>query len=204
MKKVIITGISLIILSLIFLFVFWRKEDNLHKQSIRLYEITSKGALKEKVNAYIEASYIVTNIANYKEDQKNSFFVIFADNVQYLVYMKNKDAKKINDYLLNNPNKTYRLYGVTKKITDDIKEYGKSFLKTYLDNNHQHEKEEENNHVVTNDDFDHYFGYVYLDCLGKKNTIYCYLSIIIGLSGVIAFIDYGYLIIRSKYENRKA
>lgn len=199
MKKFLIIGIILILLSGLSLFFYLNKNGMIKKNSTRLYEITGNGAKTSDVNAYIDASYIVTNIANYKKDEKNSFYVIFADNVQFIVYLSNSDAKKINNYLLDNPDKTYRIYGITKKMPSDIKEYGKVFLKTYLDNNHVHEEKKEHN--VTDEDFDKYFGFVYLNCQEKNYQIYYYLTFILEIFGIVMILDYIYLKLRRKHEN---
>ena len=163
------------------------KNNNLEKNRINIHDITSSGAKSQNVNVYLNASYLAGNIANYENDNKNSFYVVFGDDVQYLVYMKNNLAKKINNYLLDNPTNTYKIVGVTKKIPSSLEKYGRDFVKKWLDTNHHHEETDDtHSHEITVDEFYEYFGYVYLDNTSSDSIRYIlYISLLSFLISII-------------------
>lgn len=179
MKKRIVVGICLIIVAT--LLIIYRelriKEDQ--NMLTNIYSITNSGAKAENVGVYLNASYVGGSLANYKNNDKESFFVVFGDEVQYIVYMKNSFAKEINDYLLDNPNSTKKIVGKTKIISSDMEEYGKDFIKNWLDTNHDHSNIIENHsHEISNEEFYQYFGYVYLEVEESPYEKYIVLNII--------------------------
>ena len=188
MKKSLIIGSISIIICLILLGYYENKNNKIENNRINIHNITGNGAKSENVNVYLNSSFIAGNIANYKEDNKNSFYVVFGDDVQYLVYMPNNYAKKINNYLLDNPEKTYRIVGVTKTISSEMEEYGKNFVKNWLDNNHHHEENETHSHEISKEEFYEYFGYVYLDNVAYSNSnllVIKYISCVVGIIGIV-------------------
>ena len=190
MKKRIIIGSSLLLLCGLFIYLYNNKLAFFQKNSVNLYEVTNSGSKKENLNAYLEATYIASTLANFDNNSKESFFVVFGSDVQFIVYMNNNEAKKINKYLLDNPNKSYKLLGVTKLIPDSMEEYGKKFVKEWLDINHHHE-EEVHSHDISTDDFYHYFGNVYLDTTVNNNSLLIYKIVIyvLGISSLLVFIS---------------
>ena len=176
MKKVLIIGITILTIC-IGLTVYYEVKVN---DRIDIYKITNTGLKEENINVYLNATFIAGEIVG---DMQNGFYVMFSDGVQFIVYMNNKKAREINDYLLSNPNEVYRVEGVTKEIPNSIEDNGKKFVKAWLDNNHSHENTEQNHsHDITSDDFYHYFGYVYLDSTVNS---YCFLKSIIYIIGII-------------------
>ena len=187
MKKTLIIGIILLIISM-GLFIYNEFIDN----RINIYEITNSGTKKEGSKVYLDATFVAGTITN---DKDNGYYVIFGDGVQYIVYMKHTEANKLNRYLLDNPDDSKRVVGVTKLINEDMEENGKKFVKEWLDNNHTHEVVEENHtHDITTDDFYHYFGYVYVD-----TTEFNIIKLIIYITGItsILFIFYS---VNTKYH----
>ena len=184
--KKIIPGIVVILFSFGLIIYYVTKNNRIELNRTNIHNITSSGAKSENIKVYLNASYLAGNIANYQNDSKNSFYVVFGDEVQYLVYMDNDYAKKINNYLLDNPTSTYRIVGITKKIPSDLEEYGRDFVKKWLDTNHHHEEENSHSHEITTDEFYEYFGYVYLNNVGNNSIKYIlYLSLFILPIGII-------------------
>ena len=174
MKKSLIIGI---IFLLIFIeLIIYKNVDN-NKYKTNIHDITNSGTRKENIKVYLDATFIAGSI---KYDNKN-YYVIFGDGVQYLVMIDDKKANEINKYLLDNPEKSYQIRGVTKNIPKGIEENGIKFIKNYLDANHHHSEGEEHSHDITVDEFYHYFGYVYLDT--KTNNL---IRIMIYITGIIS------------------
>lgn len=192
MKKKIIIAVTLIVLCLCLIGYVEIKSRKIEQSYINIYDITGNGAKSENINVYLNASFIAGNIANYQNNNKYSFYVVFGDEVQYLVYMQNDLAKKINNFLMNNPEKTYRIIGVTKIIPSEMEEYGQAFVKEWLDTNHHHEEIVENHsHEISKEQFYEYFGYVYLDNTIKNNKLIVEktISYLLGLAGIIVLFD---------------
>ena len=182
MKKLII-GTLFLIVSISLVIYNEVKINNGYYTNI--YSITNSESKTENIKVYLEATFIAGTIKN---DNNNSFYVVFGDGVQYIVYMNNKLANKINKYLLDNPEKSYKIVGLTKTIPKDLLEPGKKFVKMWLDENHHHDSEE-HSHNISNDEFYHYFGYVYLDTnLNNSINLIIYITGFIGLILVLNFI----------------
>ena len=172
MKKKLFIGIIFLIACLGLIIYNEVIEKDSYK--INIHDITNTGSKEENVKVYLNASFIGGSI---KYDNKN-YYVIFGDDVQYLVLIDDKKAATINKYLLDNPEDTYHLTGVTKLIPEGIIENGIKFIKNYLDDTH-----EDHSHNITQDDFYHYFGHVYLDEV--NNNMFVILICITGVIGVV-------------------
>lgn len=185
MKKYLIIGIILLIISLGL--VIYREFIN---GPINIYNITNNGLKKDNTKVYLDATFVAGSITG---NDDTSYHVMFGDGVQYIVYMNNQKADEIARYLLDNPEKSYHIEGVTKLIPSEIEENGLKFVKEWLDNNHSH-VEENHSHNVTIDDFYHYFGYVYLDSTRDFDIIriVIYLTGIMGILFVMYFVNTKY------------
>ena len=159
MKKSLITGIILIIISLS-LVIYSEFINN----RVNINEITNNGLKEENKKVYLNATFIAGTITD-------NYYVIFGDGVQYIVYMDNSIANKINRYLLDYEESSYRIEGITKLIPKTLEENGKKFVNEWLVLNHNHDGEEDHSHDITTDEFYHYFGYVYLDSTVSFNLI---------------------------------
>lgn len=157
MKKIKIIGVILLIISIGL--VIYKEFIN---PPVNIYTITNSGSEKEDAKVYLNATFVAGTITGNDND---SYYVMFGDGVQYIVHINNAKANKINRYLLDNPDSSYKIRGITKLIPKDMVENGRKFVKEWLDNNHNHSGEEDKNHThdITEDDFYHYFGYVYLE-----------------------------------------
>lgn len=173
MKKSFIVGIIFIIIS-IFLIII--NELN-SKYNTNIYNITNSLSKEENTKVYLKSTFIAGTI-KYNEE---NFYVIFGDGVQYLVKIDDKKALDINKYLLDNPEDSYKIVGITKQIPKGLEENGIKFINNYLDSLH----EEDHEHNVTVDDFYQYFGYVYLDTTNSQNILIIIFIIITGAIGVL-------------------
>lgn len=206
-NKKLILGIILVIVAISLFYIKEKKVSYIDNNRVNIYNITSSGSKMEQVDAYLEATYIAGVVAINKNSQQCAYYAVFNNGVQHIVYMKNDDAKKINAFLLDHPDKSYRINGSTKMISKEMEEYGKQFVKEWLDNNHGHSEEvHDHTHEITTEDFYQYFGYIYLDATINSNSYYQWLTIISVVIFLCGFTLLGYLlyekIIKRKYENK--
>ena len=182
MKKFLIIGIILLVCCLGL--VVYHEIDR--HNMVNIHDITNSGTVIEGKKAYLDATFIGGMISN----PKGLFYVIFGDDVQYLVMVDYKNVAKVESYLMNNPEATYRFEGVTKKIPTDLEENGINFINHWLDRNHNDEGEENHTHNANVDDFYHYFGYVYLDTEVSDTAIkiITYVTGILGALSVLYFV----------------
>ena len=172
MKKIKIIGIILLVISLGL--IIYKEFIN---PPVNIHTITNSGEKKENTKVYLDATFVAGTITG---NNKESYYVMFGDGVQYIVHINNNKANKINRYLLDNPDSSYKIKGITKLIPKDMVENGRKFVKEWLDNNHNHSGVEENHtHNITEDDFYHYFGYVYLE-----ETNFDIINLIIYITGI--------------------
>lgn len=200
-KNNILVGTVLIIISIGLCIYREFSYQQLSDKRISIHDITNSGAKEEDVNAYLNASFIADALASRQNDKENSFYVIFGDDVQYIVYLNNNDAKRINEYLLDNPNSFYRIVGKTKVIPKDLESYGRDFIKKWLDANHNHASlSEDHSHEISSAEFYEYFGYIYLDTTISKYSEFktlstiMYISVGIGLTIILSKIYVKYVI----------
>ncbi len=165
------------------------------KNKNSIHGIVENRSKEEGINVYLDATYLAGTITN---DEKNSYYVIFGDGFQYIVYMSDIDAVNLNKYLLDNPENHKRIYGVTRKIPSDYIEKGIKFANTWLDYNHTHEEDGEDDHIhdITEEEFYEYFGYVYLDNTVKSNIIVKIIMYALCITGFLLIFSY----INKKYH----
>ena len=192
MKKWLIIGLVLVIICISLTVYSNIKENNINYTS--MHDIVDNEYKIEGIYASLDATYVAGSITG---DDNYSYFVIFGDGSQYIIYMKNSEANKIMKYLLDNPDESYRITGITKLIPETTEENGKKFVKTWLDNNHNHEEgEEDHTHEITTEEFYHYFGYVYMDTTIYNNFVDNIIIYITGITGITLLAFY----FNSKYH----
>lgn len=179
MKKNIYIGILFLVICFSLMIYNELKDKGEYKTNI--HEITNSGTKTEGLTVYLDASFIAGAI---KHEDKN-YYVIFGDGVQYLVLIDDTIAVEINKYLLDYPDNTYKIKGITKKTPSGIEENGIKFVNNYLNSTHG----EDHEHNITRDDFYHYFGYVYLDTYTPNNLIIIILISITGCIGVLLILN---------------
>ncbi len=193
MKKELLVGI---ILTIICLGLVIYNELNVHKinkEIVNLNSITNTGKKDEDVLVYLNTTFFAGKIMD-------DYYVFFGDEVQYIVKIDESIAGKINKYLLDNPEESYLITGKTKLIPDELVEPGREFVHKWLDENHDHHgvQEENHTHEITEEEFYHYFGQVYLD---YENDIYhnSTIKLLIYLTGIVGALFIVYVITK-KYH----
>ena len=186
MKKYLIIGSILLFLCFILILYNEINSNKINNNLVNIYTITNTGRKDENVLVYLDATFLAGNIMD-------DYYVFFGDGVQYLVKINDELAYKINKYLLDNPEDSYRLYGKTKLISNELEEPGIKFIKNWLDTNHNHHTEEDaHSHDITIDEFYHYFGHVYLDYQDNiyNNQVIKVIVYITGLIGGLFILKY--------------
>ena len=181
MKKSLMIGIGLIIFCIVLVVRNEIVKNNIHYTN--LHDITNSESKVEGAYVYIDITFVAGSITN---ENNNGYYVMFSDGVQFIVYISNEKASEINRYLLDNPDNSYKIVGITKLIPTTMEENGKKFVKEWLDNNHNHEGlEEEHDHNITTDEFYHYFGYVYMDTNVKMDVVTKIIIYLTGITGAL-------------------
>ena len=176
MKKSLYLGIFFLIIC--FSLIIYNELNNKNYYKTNIHDVTNSASKEENVKVYLKATFIAGSV-NYNNE---NYYVIFGDGVQYLVKIDDEKAYKINKYLLDNPDNSYKIEGVTKLIPSGIEENGIDFVNNYLNKLHD---EEDHEHNITKDEFYHYFGYVYLDTFKTPNLILIILIILTGVIGIL-------------------
>ena len=182
MKKSLIIGIIFLIISLGL--VIYSEFIN---SPVNMYSLTNTASKKENKKAYIDSTFVAGTITG---SNGKSYYVMFGNGVQYIVYMENSEANKIMKYLLDNPEDSYQIKGITKLIPATLEENGKKFVKEWLDNNHTHNEEVNHSHDISTEEFYQYFGYVYLDNTVYENNINKLIIYITGIIGILFIVFY--------------
>ena len=186
MKKGLFIGIGLLVFC-----VGLTLRNEIVKNNIyytNMHDITNSGTKLEGVYVSLDVTFVAGTITG---NNNYSYYVMFADGVQFIVYMKNSDASKVQKYLLDNPESSYKIHGITKQIPNNLEENGKKFVKEWLDNNHTHDSKEENHsHDITTDEFYHYFGYVFFDTTIYEDIIAKIIIYVTGITGVLLILNY--------------
>jgi hypothetical protein len=180
MKKGLIIGIILVIISLGL--IIYRETSK-----VNLHELTNSMKKEENKRVFINATFVAGSITN-------NYYVMFSGGVQFIVYISDKEAARINKYLLDHEEESYYIEGITKLIPKDMEENGKKFVKEWLDHAHNHEEVEEHDHNISTEDFYQYFGYVYLD-----TSTFDYIKLIIYITGIIGLLTIIY-VVNTKYH----
>ena len=130
--------------------------------------------------SYVDMYVTPYMIAGYQNDD-NAYYIVYDNNYYSVLYMNKKEATKITKEMVDNG---YRVMGVTKEKPEGIEEYGIEFLKKLFAT---HEEGDGHNHNVTIDDYEKYFGTIYLDTTIDYPglTIYNVLMYSIGIIGLM-------------------
>lgn len=106
---------------------------------------------QENQKAHIDANYVSDYFAYYPGNRNKFYFAMDEKDFMYIVRMSPSNYTKINNKITTE--ETYKMEGVTKKIPSDIKEIALEVYNELLEEDEQ----------ITDDDFENYFGAIYLD-----------------------------------------
>ena len=175
--------IASIICVLIFLITFLLKNNEMRR--IDNERISISNLLEYNDNYLNRLSYVDIHVTPYLiaeyENDSNGFYVVYDNNYYSILYMKKKEALKITKDMVD---KGFRIYGITKEKPEGMEKYGVEFLKKLFAT---HDENDGHNHNVTEDNYEEYFGTIYLDATMKYEglTIYNIIMGIFGISSVL-------------------
>lgn len=153
-----IIGIILIGLTIAFTIIASYNVSKYQKNATYLNDIIMEEDNKEEENAYLKVAYKPYSFAKYTDIENEAFYIIYDGNYYYIVYMNDNLFNKLNtDEIEQNP---INIYGITKSTDTEIKELALEAFNEELDSDKK----------ITIDDFNSYFGNVYLDTSITNNT----------------------------------
>ncbi len=184
-----------IIIMTIFMFCGNKSVEESEKNKDSMHNVILKDESKNTdKKAYLDVYTTPYKFAVY-DDTSDAYYFVMDDKYMYVVYMSLADYNRLNkDDIKTNP---VKIEGVTKKTPDDIK---KLAIEAYNDAM----KNEEDK--LTLEDFDNYFGSIYLDMTPSDDSIggfyYC-MGFIFGFLGITMFIIFIIYNVRFKKEIKK-
>lgn len=179
MRKKLIIFILVIVIA--FGFKIWEDStiEEVNNNITDLNSIIISSEDKTDKKAYINLNMIPYQFA-VSDDTENSFFIVADDQYLYIAYMSPSDFERLNNEdIVNNP---VRIEGITETTTEQIKQLA---INTY---NEGLEEDEQ----ISIDEFNNYFGSVYLNMTIEGNSnanILLGLFILFLLFGVIGTIS---------------
>lgn len=174
-------GILSVIIMAIFMFYGNKKVDDAEKNKDTMHNVIIKEKEDERTGkkAYLNVYTVPYKFAVYN-DTTDAYYFVMDDKYMYVAYMTVADYNMLNkEDIGTNP---VKVEGVTEKTPDDIK---KLAIDAY---NEAMENEEDK---LTLNDFDNYFGSIYLDMTQSDEAIgdFQYLmGVIFGILGLVMFI----------------
>ena len=138
--------ISLVVIVLANLVFAWYAT----KKTVALHELIV-GNSKSNTKSYIDVTDVSSAFAYYPGEVNKFYFVMDQDDYIYIVRMSQSDYSKISKSV--DASVTYKVEGATKDTPSDIKKLAIEAYNESVDEEYQ----------ITSDDFEEYFGSIYLD-----------------------------------------
>ncbi len=172
------------ILSIIIMGIFFFYGNKVVEDAEKNKESMHNVILKKDSENFNKKAYLNVHTTPYKfaiyNDTSDAYYFVMDDKYMYVAYMTVEDYNMLNkEDIETNP---VKIEGVTEKTPDDIK---KLAIETY---NEAMENEEDK---LAINDFDNYFGSIYLDMTQSDGAIgdFQYLmGVIFGILGLVMFI----------------
>lgn len=190
-KNLLIVGLLLLIVTIILIYLGVKNENKPLPTPENLSDIIVNKKYDEDKYVYLDVAIKPYLFAVYetdgKEDDAKYYLVMDKDNKLYILYMKEEKYKELNvDSIDENP---IRVYGITKKITNDIKDLAISSYNGLMEGEY-----------LTKDNFKDWVGQVYLDNKSAVNdsSLYYLGAFLSGLFFIIVIITYIVIIIKNK------
>lgn len=182
MTNYLIGGLSLIVLTILLCVIANYDITKKEKESAYLNDVIEKQNNKTDVKANLKVFYEPFTFAKYDDEEYRAFYIVSDDKYFYIAYMDNSLYYELKDKdLKKNPE---NIYGITKSISTDVKKLAIEAYNEGLDEDKQ----------ITLDDFNDYFGSVYLDTtvdISDTATILYLLSILTTIFALAFLIVYG-------------
>ena len=142
---------------------------------------------------YLEITQEPYSIAKYEYDDNHAFYIVFDGRYYYIAYLSDEVYEALNTENLND--NSIKIYGTTASTPNEVREIAIDAYNEGLDEENQ----------ISLDDFESYFGTVYLNntSLCIANYSYYYLSLIpitISFAFLIIFII---KILKEKKDSKK-
>ena len=189
--KLLIVGLILLVLTILLIYLGVKNENKPLPEPYNLSTLVENKQFEEDNYAYLDVAIKPYLFAVYETDGKEEdakyYLVMDKENHLYIIYMKEDMYNKLNvDSIKNNP---IRIYGLTKRIKNDIKDLAISSYNELM------EKE-----YLTKDNFKDWIGIVYLDTKSEVNdsSLYYLGAFLSGFFFVIITITYVVIIIKNK------
>lgn len=189
-KKGFLIWIAIIICSFVLTGLAYFNENQAKNKSTNLHELLAQGETTENKMVNINVSEKPYVFAYYPDDSSGKFYFVWDETYMYVAFLTESQYNELNrDDIQNNP---VKIYGVTKKIPDDIKSLALDAYNEAIDDGYE----------ISDSEFYDYFGMLYLDETEMNfQTIFCaILGSIAFLVGFIGFI--GSLIAKIRLKSR--
>lgn len=167
--------------------IFENRQNN--ENYLYLNDIIENKNNEENAYAYLEVAQAPYSIAKYENDENNAFYIVFDGRYFYIAYISNEVYERLDvEGLEENP---LTIYGTTTNTPEELKQIA-------LDAYNEGLEEEDQ---ITKDDFNSYFGEIYLNnvSLKKLNSTFFIISLIPFILSLIFLI----LFITKKIKTKK-
>ncbi len=137
-------------------------------QALNMNNLITSKELKINEYAYVDINTTPYLFASYttglKEERNKFYFVMDQNDFLYILYMSDKKYQSLSSQ--NITEKTFRVFGITKEIKNDIKKLAINSYNSLMQNEY-----------LTEDNFQDYVGLVYLDLeTNYYNSSFYYLG----------------------------
>lgn len=147
---------------------------------VDMNDVIARNNSKDNVYSYINVAISPYVFAEQSDDIfEDKYYFLSDGEYVYIAYLDYHTVQEINNN--TNSDNIVKLTGITKKIPSDIKNIAIDVYNDILGDT-----------VMNQDNFENYFGNVYLDVTSpiNDNTVYVLLSIFFGVIGLLILISY--------------
>ncbi len=152
-----------------FIGIYFFKNFKIHENSIYLNTVIENMDNKTGITAHLKVAQEPYSFAKYSDDPYNAYYIIFDGEYYYITYMSDNEYNKLNKKDIKE--KPITIYGKTTYTPEDVRDLALETYNEGLDEEDQIDK----------DDFNNYFGGVYLDITSINNSYNWLITISITL-----------------------
>ena len=159
-STLLIVGICLLVVTILLIYLGVKNENKPLPDPENLGSLVANKMFDEDKYVYLDVAIKPYLFAVYetdgKEDDAKYYLVMDKDNYLYILYMKEDKYNELNvDSIKESP---IRVYGITKRIPNDIKDLAISSYNELMEDEY-----------LTKDNFKDYVGLLYLDTKSEVN-----------------------------------
>lgn len=175
-KNNLVIGLVCIVLCVLCFFLIGYNEKRAPKDATYLNTAIVDKQNEEDIKVSLTVASIPYNFAQYRDETNKAFYIVYDGTYNYIAYMTNKDFEELNTEDIKNNNKT--IYGVSKKISSDIKKLALEVINEGVEEDKQ----------ISSSEFEDYFGAIYIDTTASNDDVYTtILAIMLVLTGISAW-----------------